>query len=72
MKEYFSKGSRENDINRRQFSFNEILNILTKEELLKHLQWFQSQVEFAMQIVEKYDDTNINRKKKVASILEEL
>ncbi len=72
VKEYFSKGSRENDINRRQFSFNEILNILTKEELLKHLQWFQSQVEFAMQIVEKYDDTNINRKKKVASILEEL
>lgn len=72
VKEYFSKGSRENDINRRQFSFNEILNILTKEELLKHLQWFQSQVEFAMQIVEKYDDTNINRKKKVATILEEL
>lgn len=60
VKEYFSKGSRENDINHRQFSFNEILNILTKEELLKHLQWFQSQVEFAMQIVEKYDDTNIN------------
>lgn len=72
VKEYFSKGSRENDINHRQFSFNEILNILTKEELLKHLQWFQSQVEFAMQIVEKYDDTNINRKKKVATILEEL
>ena len=72
VKEYFSKGSRENDINHRQFSFNEILNILTKEELLKRLQWFQSQVEFAMQIVEKYDDTNINRKKKVATILEEL
>ena len=54
------------------FSFKEAEEVFSAEELLEHLKWFQNQVEFAMQIIEKYDDININRKKKVATILEEL
>lgn len=61
-----------NDIRLKEFSFNDILLVLSEEELLNHLQWFQCQVEFALQILEKYDDSNVNRKKRVSTILEEL
>ena len=53
-------------------TFDEVLEVLKPEELLKHLEWFQNQIEFAIQIVEKYDDRKISRKKKVSTILEEL
>lgn len=53
-------------------TFDEVLEVLKPEELLKHLDWFQNQIEFALQIVEKYDDRKISRKKKVSTILEEL
>ena len=53
-------------------SFQEALEIMKEEELLEYLKWFKSQVEFAIKIVDKYDDKNINRKKKVSTILEEL
>lgn len=53
-------------------TFDEVLEVLKPEELLKHLEWFQNQIEFATQIVEKYDDRKISRKKKVSTILEEL
>lgn len=53
-------------------TFDEVLEVLKPEELLKHLEWFQNQIEFAIQIVEKYDDKKISRKKKVSTILEEL
>ncbi len=53
-------------------SFDRILTIMTEDELLNHLKWLQHQIEFAIQTIEKYDDSNINRKKKVASIIEEL
>ena len=61
-----------NDIRLRELSFNDILLVLSEEELLNHLQWFQCQVEFALQILQKYDDSNVNRKKRVSTILEEL
>ena len=53
-------------------SFDRVLTIMTEDELLNHLKWLQHQIEFAIQIIEKYDDSNISRKKKVASIIEEL
>lgn len=53
-------------------TFDEVLEVLKPEELLKHFEWFQNQIEFAIQIVEKYDDRKISRKKKVSTILEEL
>lgn len=42
-------------------TFDEVLEVLKPEELLKHLEWFQNQIEFAIQIVEKYDDRKISR-----------
>ncbi len=53
-------------------TFDEVLEVLEPDELLEHLEWFQNQIEFAIQIVEKYDDRKISRKKKVSTILEEL
>lgn len=53
-------------------TFDEVLEVLETKEVLEHLEWFQNQIEFAIQIVEKYDDKNISRKKKVSTILEEL
>ena len=53
-------------------NFDEALEVLKPEELLEYLGWFKKQIEFAIQIVEKYDDRKISRKKKVATILEEL
>ena len=54
------------------FTFDEVLEFLKPEELLEYLDFFKSQIEFAIQTVEKYDDRKISRKKKVATILEEL
>lgn len=53
-------------------TFDEVLEVLKSDELLEYLEWFQNQIEFALQIVEKYDDRKISRKKKVSTILEEL
>lgn len=33
-------------------TFDEVLEVLKPEELLEHLDWFQNQIEFALQIVE--------------------
>ena len=53
-------------------SFETILSIVTEEELLNGLKWFDDQLNFGFEILEKYEKENVSRKKKVASILEEL
>lgn len=53
-------------------TFDEALDVIPEEELLSHLVWVQEQIEYATQIIGKYDDTNIGRKKKVITILDEL
>ena len=55
-----------------KLTFDEVLEFLKPEELLEYLDFFKGQIEFAIQTVEKYDDRKISRKKKVATILEEL
>ena len=55
-----------------KLTFDEVLEFLKPEELLEYLDFLKSQIEFAIQIVEKYDDRKISRKKKVSTILEEL
>ena len=57
---------------RLDFTFDEVLEFLKPEELLEYLDFFKGQIEFAIQILEKYDDRKISRKKKVSTILEEL
>lgn len=53
-------------------TFDEVLDFLKPEELLEYLDFFKQQIEFAIQIVEKYDGRKISRKKKVSTILDEL
>lgn len=57
---------------RMSVTFDEVLEVFKPDEILNHLEEFQNQIEFALQIVEKYDDKKISRKKKVSTILEEL
>ncbi len=53
-------------------SFDEALEVIKTDELLEVLKWVQNQIEFALQIVEKFDNQKISKKKKVSTILEEL
>ena len=53
-------------------TFDEALEVFEPHELLEHLKWFENQIEFALQTVDRYDDKKISRKKKVATILEVL
>ena len=72
LKKTYLSISHEKNVNSFFMSFAQVLDVIPENELLYHLDWFKKQVEFAMQIIEKYDDTNIARKKKVATILDEL
>lgn len=58
--------------NRFEFGFEEILKIVEEKDLLHYLEWFEKQVTFAIQLLEKYENSNVTRKKKVSSILDEL
>lgn len=71
-KKYMQNKKHNNSLRIIRLTFDEGIEILGLDGLLKHLSWVENQLEFAMQILEKYDDKKINRKKKVATILEEL
>lgn len=53
-------------------TFDEMLKIVSVEELLDCLGWFEKQILFAITILDECSESNISRKKKVSSILEEL
>jgi len=53
-------------------SFDEAVNHAGENRLLHCLTWFYNQMLFGFSLLEKYADINISRKKKVASILDEL
>ena len=72
LKKAYLSISHEKDTNSFFMSFAQVLDVISENELLYHLDWFKKQVEYAIQIIEKYDDTSIGRKKKVATILDEL
>ncbi len=72
LKKAYLSISHEENVNNFFMSFDQVLKVISEDELLYFLDWFKKQVEFAIQIIEKYDDTNIGRKKKVATILDEL
>ena len=55
-----------------RFDFDKILEIISQEELLNTVKWVVKDLEFAQQILEKYEDKNVKRKKNVSSILDEL
>lgn len=56
----------------RELSIDEALKIVTEETFLEGLRWFDRQVKFALEILEKCESNTIGNKRKVLSILEEL
>ena len=52
--------------------FENALRIVDKESLLEALRWFESQVLFGFEIINKYENVGINKKRKLASIIDEL
>lgn len=59
-------------IHRKDLTFEETLEIITEEELLEELKWLEHQIKFAIHVLKDNESQSINRKRKVASILEEL
>lgn len=57
---------------REDLSFDDALEFISEEELLKDIKWFEEQVQFAIQVLRDNENQAINRKRKVASILDEL
>jgi len=53
-------------------SFDVAVNHAGEKRLLHCLTWFYNQMMFGFSLIDKYADINISRKKKVASILDEL
>lgn len=74
VKEYYQKNDDEDRhrSNYYELSIDDILKIVSEEELLSSVKWFKEQLYFAFDILKKYEMENALRKKKVASILEEL
>lgn len=66
------EGKQAKNLTRVSMSFEEILNIVSEEELLECLGWFEKQILFSLHILDEYADNNVARKRKVSSILEEL
>ena len=55
-----------------ELDFDNVLSNISEQELLNGLEWFKNEILFAFNILEKYENENISRKRKVSSILEEL
>ncbi|MDU2085983.1 NACHT domain-containing protein [Clostridium perfringens] len=58
--------------NTNNWTFDEALAIVSEEEILKEVDWLESQLKFAIQILRDNESQSINRKRKVSSILDEL
>ena len=58
--------------NGEDLTFEEALATISEEELLEELKWLENQVKFAIHILRDNESQSINRKRKVASILDEL
>lgn len=72
IKEYYKNNIRIRERDTIILTFEELLDVISEEDFLEIVKWFHTQVLFAIQIIEQCEDGNISRKKKVATILEEL
>jgi len=52
--------------------FEEAIKVVGEEELFRAFEWFKCQLDFVLDVLKKCENNTIGRKKKVASILEEL
>lgn len=57
---------------KRDFSFEEAVNVLGEETLLEAVSWFEKQYDFCVMILEQNSGKGYVHKKKVASIIDEL
>lgn len=57
---------------KRAWSFDDVLRIISVQELLDCLSWFERQYMFCFEILRQNTDNSIARKKRVSSIIEEL
>ena len=53
-------------------SFDDALKKVSEKDLYEALGWVQDRIEFLFDLLKKYEDNTIVRKRKVASILDEL
>lgn len=58
--------------NGRFFDFQDVLKCISEEELLEIVIWFKRQIDFCFEVLERYVDNPIRRKKKLSSIIDEL
>lgn len=72
IKKYNTSKKGINDRNKVIIDFDDLLEVISEEEFLQVIKWFHTQVLFAMQIIDQCEEGNISKKKKVATILEEL
>lgn len=71
VEKYFPHRDKEK-VNGDMWSFKELLEVTLESEILELCRWFENQVLFAMSIVDKCDDSSLNKKRKVSSIIDEL
>lgn len=57
---------------RTEIKIQDVLQVVSEEELLQGISWLQSHIEFCFQILDEYGTNTIGNKRKVASILEQL
>lgn len=55
-----------------QWNFDELLQIVTQEELMHSLSWFDRQCQFCFDILQQNTENHLSRKKKLSSIIDEL
>lgn len=56
----------------RQWDFDEVLQIVSQEDLVNSLSWFNRQCQFCFNILMQNTDNSLSRKKKLSSIIDEL
>lgn len=72
LNEYLKQIKKPLSPSRYKISFDTAEKIFSQEEILNSVDWFKGWIDSALQLLDSYEESNISRKKKVASILDEL
>lgn len=63
---------RDGDFIVHKVTYNQLIAVADENEILQYLRWIEDQILFAIQLSETYESSNVLRKKKVSTILDEL
>ncbi len=72
LNDYLKKNKKPVSPVRYKMNFELAEKIYTEKEILDSVSWFKGWINSAIQLLNSYEESNISRKKKVASILDEL